>query len=124
MKIETTHFDGVLVISAHVNGLQIGKAKVSKREDHWFLADITVCDFKNVSFIRKLLSFGKLKNYQKQGVGSSLLTTLISEAKMFGIPSICGQITGYEMEMLRRWYSKFGFSIDDHDNIALVLNQV
>ncbi len=120
---KTSYSTNFLVITAGKNGLPVGAAKVVKRVDSWVLADIKVNNFRNTNPWRKMRSPGLFQNYRKQGVGSGLLKTLISEAKQAGISKISGEIIGEHPEMLKKWYSRFGFIVDSKGRIELKVKE-
>lgn len=109
-----------LKVVAEKNKQEIGSAVVSKYPDRWISSKIRVEDFKkNTKLTFKLWPFGKQQNYRRKGIGTEMMNTLISEALKENVRLISGEIGGENPELLKKWYSRFGFIIDDNNKIEL-----
>ena len=96
-----------------LNGLPVGHAKLSLRDNTAELADIYIySSAPNSSPIIRWLS-PKLftRNFRGKGIGSLLLNAVCDHLRCSGTKRIVGTMSG-DLNRLAHWYRKAGFAVD------------
>jgi len=75
-------------------------------------------DVPGVSYCLKNIEVSQ--NYRNKGIGSALLDEIIHFCKDERVSSIYGEAKG-NISVLRRWYERKGFELDNTNNIQLSL---
>jgi hypothetical protein len=114
--------DNVAEFKIRHNGKRIAIASLVMRTQSTIeLADIRIEDqvFRREVFLKTLFRWITRKkhipiNYRRKGIGSKLLTLVISFAKAQGYSKITGKVTKADFKnnpQLLDWYRKFGFDV-------------
>ena len=107
-------------------GEQVGYARCLVEDGHVELADIKINGRlernKTLNMLMRPLRRFMAKNYQSRGIGSKLLSEVISYSREIGAVSIHGSLVGHK-DLLAKWYSQHGFDVDmSTDKIVLILD--
>ncbi|WP_271272855.1 GNAT family N-acetyltransferase [Aliamphritea hakodatensis] len=105
-------------LTPYIGQLPIGYARLTNNDGQVTLGDILIYD--KAGFYWPCQPFRVRFNFRSQGYGSKLLKAVIQHCRSIGAISIEGKMVG-DPEILRPWYQKHGFSIDEQTNLLLKL---
>ncbi|KXJ57230.1 MAG: hypothetical protein AXW15_06405 [Neptuniibacter sp. Phe_28] len=112
------NFDDCIKIIAFQNNTYVGYANLTRSNNTATLADIYITNHS-----KTILKIFKVRqSFRNQGIGTQLLNHVLSYCKSQGITKIEGVAKG-NLEELKTWYGKHGFTIHDNNNISQEIRQ-
>ena len=113
-------FEQYAFIKMTVQDWPVGYVNLIRSNNVATIADIFIYD-KSAHPNRFLRWFKITKNYRGNGYGSNLLTFVINFCIKHDINELKGIANG-ELDLLKPWYKKHGFTINDANEIYLELH--